>query len=383
MARRGPNEGNIYQRADGRWEARLHLGYQGGRRVRKSFYGHTRRAVQEQLTRALRDVQRGLPLASEDRMTVEQYLRRWLAETVKPAVRPSTYRSYEMLVRVHLVPELGRIALGKLMPQEVQRLLNSKLADGLSPRSVHHLHAVLRRALNQAYRWELIPRNVALLVDPPRVPSFEVRPLTPDQARLFLDAAAGNRLGALFVVALALGLRQGEVLGLSWEDIDLQARTLTVRRSLQRIDGVLRLVEPKTSRSRRMLTVPTLVVDALRAHRTRQLEERLWAGARWREYDLVFTSTIGTPLDGTNVTHRLHILLEQAGLPRQRFHDLRHACASLLLAQGVHPRVVMETLGHSQISLTMNTYSHVMPDLKSEAAERMQAILAARPEVVG
>jgi integrase len=374
--RRGAGEGNIYQRADGRWEARLHLGYEAGRRRRKSFYGHTRREVQDQLTRALRDVQQGLPVATDERQTVEQYLRRWLAEAVRPSVRPRTYTTYEMYARVHLIPELGSIPLVRLTPQHVQTLLNAKLRSGLAPRSVHHLRAILRRALNQAHRWGMVPRNVATLVDPPRVPRYEVRPMTPEQARVFLDAARGHRHEALYTVALAVGLRQGEALGLRWEDIDLDAGTLAVRHALQRVGGKLQLVEPKTRLSRRTIALPPLVVGALRAHRTRQLEERLWAGSRWREQNYVFTTSIGTPLDGTNVTHHLQAMLSAAGLPKQRFHDLRHACASLLLAQGVHPRVVMETLGHSQISLTMNTYSHVIPSLQRDAADRMEEMLA-------
>jgi integrase len=200
--------------------------------------------------------------------------------------------------------------------------------------------------------------------------------MSPEQARAFLDLVRGDRLEALYTVALAIGLRQGEALGLQWNDIDLDTGTLSVRHALQRIGGKLQLVEPKTRLSRRTIAMPPIVVTSLRAHRARQLQERLWAGSRWQEGNYVFASRIGTPLDGTNVTHGLQATLIAAGLPRQRFHDLRHACASLMLAQGVHPRVVMETLGHSQISLTMNTYSHVIPSLQREAADRMEEVLA-------
>ena len=242
-------------------------------------------------------------------------------------------------------------------------------------RTVLHLRAVLRRPLNLAQRWGLVPRNVASLVDAPRVPAYDVRAMAPSQAGAFLDTVRGDRLEALFTVALAVGLRQGEALGLQWGDVDLSAGTISVHRALQRVDGKLRLVEPKTPSSRRTVPLPPTVLVALRTHRTRQAEERLWAGSRWHDTDLVFTTTIGTPLDGTNVTHHLHQLLGRAGMPQLRFHDLRHACASLLLAQGVHPRVVMEILGHSSIGLTMNTYSHVIPSLRHEAATRMESAL--------
>ena len=380
MARRGPNEGNIYQRKDGRWEGRVHVGYdEHGRRMRKSFYGHTRREVQVQLDKARRDLQEGLPVGGDARVTVGRFLVRWLTDVARPTVRPRTYQTYESYVRVHLAPAIGRIPLQRLGPADVQRLLNAKLAAGLSPQTVHHLRAVLRRALNQAVRWGILARNPAILVDGPRVPRYEVPAMDPADARRLLEAVRGDRLEALYTVALSIGLRQGEVLGLRWQDVDLDRATLSVRFALQRIAGQLQLVEPKTRQSRRTLALPERVVTSLRQHRARQLREKLWAASRWRESGLVFTSSIGTPLDGTNVTHHLQDLLEAAGLPRMRFHDLRHACASLLIAQGVHPRVVMETLGHSQIGLTMNLYAHVLPALQREAAGQMEAILAGEP----
>ena len=373
--RRGHNEGSIYLRSDGRWHARLHLGYEGGRRIRKSYYGATRREVQEKLTAGMRNLQLGTPPLADERESLSRFLDRWLVDTVEPSVRPSTYRSYEMLVRLHVQPSIGRVPLSKVSPQHVQRMLNEARAGGLSARSVHHVRAVLRRALNQAVRWGLVARNAAALVDSPRVTRYEIRAVGPEDARGILEAVRGDRLEALVTVALAVGLRQGEALGLRWQDLDLEAGQLTVRHALQRIDGALTLVEPKTVQSRRTIPLPTVAVASLKAHRLRQLEDRMAAGTRWSDRNLVFSSSVGTALDGVNVTRRMQRLLLEAGLPRMRFHDLRHACASLLLVQGVHPRVVMETLGHSQISLTMNTYSHVVPSLQRDAADRMELLL--------
>ena len=377
MTRRAPHEGTIRRRGDGRWESAVHLGYRDGKRIRKSFYGKTRREVQQKLVVALRDLQRGVA-PTDDRRTTGQLLDRWLEDVAKATVRPRTFVSYSQTVRLHLRPTLGRAPLSKLSPQQVQALLNSKLTSGLSPRSVGIIHAVLRRALNQAVKWDLVPRNVATLVQPPRAPRAEITPLTPDQARVFLDAVRGDRLEALYSVGLALGLRQGEVLGLAWTDVDLEAGTLRVAHALQRVNGRLELVEPKSRSSRRTIPMPATVARALRVHRSRQLEERLAAGPRWRESDLVFTTSTGTPIDSRNVTRRFQAALERAGLPQLRFHDLRHTAASLMLAQGIAPRVVMETLGHSQISLTMNTYSHVVPALQREAADRMEAVVSSR-----
>src|SRR5687767_119940 len=224
--RRGHNEGSIYQRKDGRWTASINMGWEGGKRKRKHFLARTRREVQEKLTRALHDKQVGLPVAPE-RQSMGKYLQMWLEEAVKPTVRPKTYVSYEQLVRLHILPTLGRIQLHQLTPQHVQSLLNQKRTAGLSPRTVQYLHTLLRSSLNRALKWGLVQRNVAALVDRPRNVKREIRPLNPEQARAFLAAVKGSssgiRLEALYVVAIAEGLRQGELLGLRWEDVDLQA----------------------------------------------------------------------------------------------------------------------------------------------------------------
>ena len=375
--RRGRNEGNIYKRADGRWTARLHLGYDlNGRRVRKSYYGRTRQEVQEALTRGLSEVASGAGPRRDERETVTEFLASWLRNTVEPSARPSTFRTYEYLIRVHIAPALGRNFLTKLDVREVQAFLNAKASEGLSPQTVGHMRAVLRAALNDALRWGLIHRNAASLADPPRIPRKAVIAMSPEDARRIVVAVQGDRLEAVYVLALASGLRQGEVLGLHWSDVDLDSRTLTVQGALQRVGGRLVVVEPKTERSRRKVALPNVAVDALRSHRVRQLNERLVAGTGWQGSDLIFTTAMGNPLDGVNVTHHLHSLMRASGLPEIRFHDLRHGCASLLLAQGVHPRVVMEVLGHSQIALTMNTYSHVIPSLQTDAAERLDAALS-------
>lgn len=308
-------------------------------------------------------------------MTVARFLDRWLDEAVRVTVRPSTLRAYELICRLYLKPDIGHIPLVRLTALDVQAMLNGRLRSGLSPRTVHHIRAALRRSLTNGVRWGLISRNVATMVDPPRVPRFNVRPVAPEEARRILDAVSGDRLEALFASALAIGLRQGEALGLTWSKVDFASGQIVVDRAMQRVAGRLQFVEPKTARSHRVIAIPGVVAAQLRAHRVRQLEERMLAGDRWQETDLVFTSSLGTPLDGPNVTHRLQTLLAAAGLPRMRFHDLRHACASLLLAQGVHPRVVMDVLGHSQISLTMNTYAAVIPALRSGAADQMDAAL--------
>ena len=288
MARRGNSEGSIYKRKDGRWAAAVS---QPGAK-RRTLYGKTRQEVAKKLTGALRDKESGLPVVSE-RQTVEQFLNQWL-DAAQPTVRHTTYVRYEEYVRLHINPIIGRLRLNRLTPQQIQNLYAKKLADGMSPTSVHHLHTVLHRALRQALRWGLTGRNVTEAVDPPRRAHFDHQPLTPDQARQFLSAAQGNRLEALYVLALTTGMRQGELLGLSWRDVDLDIGTIQVRSTLQQ-GGVLR--EPKTPNSRRRINLPVMAAEALRKHRILQLKERMEAGSASVESGFTFTNTVGNHVD--------------------------------------------------------------------------------------
>lgn len=368
--RRRNREGSIFCRKDGTWVGIASL--PDGRR--KYQYGLSEEEVRRKLSGTLRAVDAGQVTDSRGQ-SVGEFLDRWLTDTVKPNVRPWTFAGYEVHVRLHLKPALGRIPLDKLTPLHVQEMVNAKIRQGLKPKSIRYIRGTLRSALNHAVKWDLVGRNAAALVETPRVEQFEINPLTPDEARSFLASLKGDRLEALYSVALAMGLRQGEALGLRWQDIDLKMGYLRVNKQLQRFDGEFELVEPKTRRSKRSLAMPKSIADQLVAHRSRQLKEKADADGRWHDSDLVFTTSTGKPLDGTVVTHRFHRLLTRAGLAQRRFHDLRHSCATLLLVQGVSPRVVMDVLGHSQIGLTMNTYAHVIPEMRKEAAERMEDLL--------
>lgn len=231
--RRGKRDGSIYERGDGLWCGRVHVGYREGIRRRKTVYGRTRDEVTAKLTKLLRDAQQGL-IPEGGRQTVAQFLRHWLAGT-RLKVRPRTYVTYENAVEKHLIPGIGQLQLEKLTAQRLQSWLTTHQADGASPRTVRYARTVLRIALAQALRWNLVGRNVATLVDVPRSPRHEVTPLTPEEARTFLDTVKSHRLEALFTVGVALGLRQGEILGLHWQDVDTDAGTLRVRTSLQRL----------------------------------------------------------------------------------------------------------------------------------------------------
>lgn len=372
--RRGPGEGSITQRADGRWVGRLNMGFVDGRRKAKSYYGVTFDEVRQRLTEALAARDKGQDPVSE-RGTLQAFLLQWLEDSVRPSLRWKTYQSYSYVARVHIIPHLGTRPLAKLEPSDIRGWMRL-LGAGLSSRTVGYCRSVLRIALNAAIDDEVLHRNVAARVKPPKVERREIEPLTPGQARAFLDALAGHRLEALFSVALACGLREGEALGLAWEDIDFERRTITVRRQLQRVeDGSLQRVAPKTEKSRRTIVMPRIVVERLRAHRDRQSFERSAGSDGWQDSGLVFTSKYGSAIHPENLGRTMAPFLEKAGCPPQRFHDLRHACASLLFAQGLSAKAVMETLGHSQISTTADLYGHWYDEARQEVADRMDAAL--------
>jgi integrase len=373
------SEGTIRKRPDGRWEGRILLGYRDGKRVRPSFYGVTRIDVQQALEQARKRFNGGIAVTGKQ--TLHTFLERWLEDTAKPRLRHRTFTGYEQHVENHVDPLLGHIMLNELTPQHVQQLIRTKTEEGLSARTIGYMRAVLRAALNDAQRWGMVDRNAAALAEVPKSVRHRIQILDTKQAQAFLRAAKRNQVGPLVSVALAVGLRLGEALGLAWEDIDLNKKMLRVRRALQRTKEGLRFVEPKSEQSRRSVSLPAFAVTALERHRALQKKWKFAAGNKWVESGLVFTTSIGTAMDERNVRREFNAILEDAKLPAMRIHDPRHTCASLLLAQGVHPRVVMETLGHSQISITMNTYSHVMPALSVEAAERMNA--AMKPTRVG
>jgi len=400
--KRGNAEGSIYEMADGRWRAAVMVGWKiapDGRRIpdRKIFTAATRHEVATELTAALRDRNRGINI-KPGKMTVGNFLENWLENTVRPSVRPKTYRSYEQMVRNHLaktvppdewkkrkldaVPGLKDVLLSKLTLQRVQQFFAEKLSAGNSPALICYLRVVLRAALNEALKDELVARNVAELATPPKVERSELTPFTASQAGEFLKAAIGHRLEALFTAALAVGLRSGECSALRWQDVDLDGGTVTVRHTLQRVKlkgekkGCLRLLPPKSEKSRRMIELPEICITSLRAHKERQAKERSQVGSRWHETGHVFTSTIGTPIDDRKILKEFDSLVAAAKLPKQRFHDLRHACISLLRAQGVPDKVIAEIVGHSDIRLTQNVYQHVYQEAKRDAASKMDALLA-------
>lgn len=407
MAKRANGEGTITKRSDGRYAAAAYVYRPDGTRVRKWVYGKTRAEVRNQLTEMQEKTRQHLPAVTSS-MPLSTYLDYWLTLVAPHRLKPATLASYEPVVRLYLLPALGRKRLNRLNPADVRKFLAEfkeaclcclRGTDKARPedervccavgrccnrrpsaRTVQYAHAVLRSALQQAVREELIARNVARIVETPKVPHQEVRPLERGEVLLLLKAARDHRLYALWLLLVSTGLRRGEALGLTWDDIDLSAGQLRVRRNLQRLNAGLVYGTPKTARSLRTIALPASCVVRLRQHREQQEAERSAAGLDWspaseQPEGLVFTTPTGRATDPRSLNRMLTVLCRKAGIRRIRVHDLRHTAASLMLDQGVAIRTVMETLGHSTISMTMDTYGHVMETTLRDAARKMDEAL--------
>ncbi|MDA1061558.1 MAG: tyrosine-type recombinase/integrase [Chloroflexi bacterium] len=324
-------------------------------------------------TQAIHDLEQGVA-SDARRQTVSHFLRDWLENTVKPGVRPRTYDSYESTVRLHLIPIIGDFLLADLSPSHVRALVSDRARTELSPRSVSYVRKVLHIAMEQAVALELIPRNPVSSVSGPRVPSRTVEPFTQDEAMRILDLMSDERLGAYVTLVAATGMRVSEGLGLGWDGTDLEHEQIHVRQQLARRGGAFTLDEPKSLHGRRTIQLPKFAADALRAHRDRQEFEARRAGDAWEnELGLVFTTELGMPLHRRNILRWFQNLLEREGLPVRDLKALRHTVASLLHDQGASPRDVMEALGHSDIRITLNTYTSLFAERRRELADGMDA----------
>lgn len=362
--------GTVYQRKDGRWCGEIYVTEADGRRVRRQVYGKTRAQAEEKLVELRTKSEAGVPL-TPGHLTVEAYLNEWLTQIVAERVRPNTLKGYRFHADRYLIPDLGRLKLGKLTAREFRLYLDSLKRRGVGARTIRYVHATLRAALEDAMREELLEKNIAKLVRPPSAPRTERQPLGVEEIRALFKSTRDDRLHAMFVTLALLGLRRSEVLGLRWEDVDLAGGTMQIRRGLHRVDGSLRVMPTKTARSQRTIPLPAPVLSALRSHLSDQEQERQHLGAKWPDSGFVFTTPIGTPIDPDNCSKAVRAACKQAGIRIVRMHDFRHGCVSVLLGLGVPPRTVMEIAGHSGLEMTMNVYAHVTLDDKREALDML------------
>jgi integrase len=377
--------GSVKKRAKDSWTVTYDLGPDpatGRRRQRRVTVRGTKREAEAELVRLIHERDRGIERPA-DRLSVEQYLARWMRDSVEITAAPRTIQTYREIIAGRLVPAFGPLPLQSLRPPQIQALyarwLREGRADGkggLSARSVLRYHQVLHAALHQAVRWQLLVANPCDAIDPPRAPRRELRATSAGDVNRLLEAADAEGIGSLARAAVLTGMRRGELLGLRWSDVDLEAGQVAVQQTAQRITGqgvVFR--QPKTRLSRRAIALSPATVQLLRRHRRDQLEARLAAGSAYQDLGLVFGGPLGGPLDAGHLTRAWNRAVERAGVGPVRWHDLRHAHATLLLQQGIHPKIVSERLGHASIAITLDTYSHVLPGLQASAAVALDAVL--------
>jgi integrase len=357
---------------------------EGKRRQKWHTIHGTKKLAEQKLAELLHSLDTGSYLEPTD-FTVATFLDRWLSEYAKRQVAGKTYERYASIVHHHLKPALGRFLLGKLQPLHLESAYTTWLETGrkkkqkegpagLSPRTVLQHHRILHKALKMAVRWRLISQNPADAVEPPTYQGREIQPLDEGGSAWLLEFANDGRLHGPILLAVAGGLRRGEILALRWVDVDLESAVIMVRRSIEQTKGVLKFKDTKGKRSR-ALPLPTLAIDALKAHSEHQDECRRLLGSAYCENGLVFPTEDGSIWRPDNFTSAFVTLAERAGLKGIRFHDLRHSHASQLLRHGVHPKVVQERLGHSSIAMTMDIYSHLLPGMQEEAAQKVDQAL--------
>jgi integrase len=345
-----------------------------GKRRQKRITARTKREVELRVSALIQASQVGFTDAGK--LTVRDFFNRWLDAT-SSTLRPVTVRRYRDLVRLHIVGVVGNCPLSKLAAADVQQLYADRLTH-LSPTTVRYIHAVLHHALSDAVKWGLLVRNVTDAVEPPKKARNEMRVWNADQANRVLAAAAEDPLETLWRLSVFTGMRRGELLGLKWSDVDIEAPALFVQRALSRgLTARLEEGEPKSRAGRRRIAVSPSVVESLKRHRTRQLEHRLAAGEAYEYRGYVFANEMGGHLHPNVLYRQFRSLITRAGVPTIRFHDLRHTSATLLLAEGVHGKIVQERLGHSNIAMTLDLYSHVSADMQRDAAQRLEAVLSA------
>jgi integrase len=361
--------GQIIKKGPKKYLVRVYLGEVDGKRKYHNKTIHGNKEIARQYVNKIIYERDTGNFIEPSKISLSEYMDTWLDTAVRIRVRERTFRDYAEKVRLYIKPALGNIVLHKLAPEQIQAFYNKLIDEGKSARTVRLTHTILKNALDQAIQWQKINKNPCRFVTLPRQTRQEMKVLTPDQAAAFLQAAAASPWKAFFSLLLASGMRPGEASGLKWSDVDFEKKRVTVNRSLTRPKGGgYKLQEPKTARSRRTIPLPTTVIENLKEHKQNQKVVKLDG--------FVFAAANGEPVNDRNITNRyFKPLLEEAGLPDLRLYDLRHTCATLLLAAGENPKIVSERLGHASIAITLDTYSHVLPSMQEAAAEKLEGLL--------
>jgi len=377
--RAAQGSGTIRERKDGRWEARYTIGRDPGtgKQIQKSIYGDTQKDVLQKLQQVQGDINNGIYM-EPSKMTLGQWLDVWLKDYTAN-IKPATLHAYKGRVEYRIKPAIGALKLSTLKPHMVQSFYNSlqqseKGKDALSPKSIQNVHGILHKALEQAVELGYMKINPTNACKRPRVEKPEIRPLDSEQIAAFLGAIKDHRFESFYTVDLFLGLRQGELLGLQWSDVDLKTGVIRVSKQLQLLDGeyTFRIVKNDKVRT---ITPAKFVIDMLKGHYSKQCEDRLRAGAAWNDGDFVFCNEIGEHLSRSTTYHSFKAIIASIGLPETRFHDLRHTYAVASLLAGDDIKTLQENLGHHTAAFTLDTYAHVTEEMKKDSAARMDAFI--------
>jgi len=376
-------EGTIYQcksgRHKGKWIGQITISTNPdtGKPKRRSLYGKTRTEVKEKMREAMAELNKGIDLQKQSQYTFGDWLITWMDEYKRIELRLSTWENYYRSVRNHIYPALGHIPLGEIKTDDIQRLYNKMIREDKSPATVRRNHQIIRSCLSQAVENRILAWNPATAVKLPKLESKEVRAMTPDEMDSFLSVLGEDRWGTAFLCLLGTGLREGELLAIRWQDIDIKEGVLKVSQALVRTkERGLIFEEPKTEKSKRTIPLPNAVTSAIIHHRTQQVQVRLLVGSEYINNDLIFCTDKGTPIYPRNFTRKFYTLKEKAGIPEDiNLHALRHTFATRMLEEGENLKTVQELLGHADISTTANTYSHVSIEVKRKAAVKMDRLL--------
>jgi len=393
--RRDKGDGSLRRRPNGSWEGRYSYTDDTGKRVDKSVYAPTQTEAKRKLKELIKIIENppdDNEYVKPSKLTFGDWLNTWMKEYKKNSVRPATYSSYHHNIEAHIRPALGDMEIQKIRPEHIQTLLNS-MSRGtgkdapLAPWTVLKVKNIISGAMEQAIRNQIIPYNPAKSAVPPKLDQKEIRVLSESEQKQFLQAVEGHRLEALYKLALATGMRRGELMALSWDCVDLKTKSITVKGSISRVKdpdtGVtaLRFSEPKTKAGKRQVPILPNIIPVLKDHKARQDAEKAEAGSAWNPQDLVFCSNVGTPIEPRRVGTTMDKITDAAGLPRFTFHALRHTFATRMLEANVPAKVVQDVLGHADVTLTLNTYSHVMGSTAHEQMAKINGLFqAAEPK---
>ncbi|GAA4703650.1 tyrosine-type recombinase/integrase [Brevibacillus fulvus] len=345
-----------------------------GKRKQKTKNGFkTKKDAEKACNELINQLNKGTYIEPSEK-TIKEYIMEWMDINAKQILRPSSYDNHLIVIEKHIIPELGSLKLSQLTPSHIQKFYNQLSTEGLSPDYIRYMHSILRKSIGQAVKWQLVARNVVELVEPPRLADKDIVTWSLEEATEFLDyvEAHGKRFFVAYVLAIYTGMRRGEILGLRWKDINWEHGKLSVRQTVYRTRQGLLFQEPKTKNSKRQISLPEYVLSSLRRHRSDQNKQKLLLGGLYNDHDLVICTDEGKPIEPRNLVRHFDRMIQETGLQKIRFHDLRHTHATILLQLGEHPKVVSERLGHSRVGVTLDTYSHVLPDMQKDAANNFE-----------